>query len=62
MQQLAEYNVNDINWKNPAQSHFHVSFEVKPDISKGETEEGARKIAEEIGKKTSARFKSFKSV
>ncbi|MDK9693559.1 MAG: tyrosine-type recombinase/integrase [Sulfurimonas sp.] len=51
MQQLAEYSVNGINWKNPTGSNFHISFEVKPDISKGETEEGARKIAEEIGKK-----------
>lgn len=51
MRNIMEHNVNDIDFKNLAKSTYTISLDVKPDLSKGETEEGARMIAAEFGKK-----------
>jgi integrase len=51
MQQIMEHNMNHIDWEDPTRKKYDFSFSITPDISKGETEEGAKKIAKEFGKK-----------
>ena len=45
--------MNDTDWNDPTKKYYTFSFSVLPDVSRGETEEMARKIANEFSKNLS---------